>query len=60
MRIETTVAFLAFLVLAVLTNLAISSPQLTFSTDWSGGRRETGNDDFDIESNSDCINKQNF
>lgn len=53
MRLEILAIGLVFFVFAVLDNSVECSPQLTFSTDWSGGRRESGSDDFDLESNSD-------
>ena len=58
MRIEVTVLCLACVVFVVLNSQqAECSPQLTFSTDWSGGRRESGNDEMNdllqFNSNSD-------
>lgn len=52
MKIETAAFGLAVLLLVVVSTEC--NPQLTFSTDWSGGRRESGSDDLDIlDANSD-------
>ena len=64
MRNELTVICLACVVLVVLVNnQAECSPQLTFSTDWSGGRRDAPSSDdvdlvqFDSNSGSRILNE---